>query len=114
MRLLILYFLVISLIGCNKPADKRVALNESLETTFQNSKTVLTNFMDIWSKESLKMKNESPTDLQLEFFGIYNEIFSPFDYSKFGWTRWNDWTPYSGAEFIVIQSENPLPDSRRC
>lgn len=53
------------------------------------------------------MINESPTDLEQECFGIYKEIFSPFDFKKFGWARWADWTPYSGTEFIVIQSEIP-------
>jgi hypothetical protein len=107
MKRLIIYFVVLTLIGCDRQADKSVALNENLESTFQNSKTVLTNFMDVWSKESLTMTNERPTELELECFGIYKEIFSPFDFKKFGWTRWTDWTPYFGTEFIVVQSEIP-------
>jgi hypothetical protein len=103
----VLYFIILTITSCSKQVDNNDSLNKELETAFQNSRPTMNKFMDDWSNESLKMTNSNPTDLEQEFFQIYKIIFSPFDFEKFGWNESGNWTPYSGAKYIVIQSEIP-------
>jgi len=102
-----LYLLFIVIVGCHGQLDKSETLSTELEKTFADSKSVMLDFMDKWSKDSVELSNKNPTDLETNFFGIYKEIFNPFNYDNFGLDDWINWTPYIGAKYIVVQTEIP-------
>ena len=107
MRRVGLYIVLVVLIGCDRQPDKSDALSAGLEKTFADSKLVMSDFMDKWSKDSSVLSNNNPTDLETNFLAIYKEVFSPFSYKLYGWDKWADWTPFTGTRYIVVQSEVP-------
>jgi len=107
MRRVGLYILLITLVGCDGQLSKSELLSNELERTFTDSKTVMTDFMNKWSKDSEMLTNSNPTDLEINLTAIYKEIFSPFNYELFGWDEWNDWTPFTGTKYVVVQSQIP-------
>ena len=107
MRRVGIYIVLVVLIGCDRQPDKSDALSAGLEKTFADSKLVMSDFMNKWSKDSGVLSNNNPTDLETNFLAIYKEVFSPFSYKLYGWDKWADWTPFTGTRYIVVQSEVP-------
>jgi hypothetical protein len=107
MRRLGHYLLLLTLCCCDKSSSKSELLSTELERTFKESQTVMSDFMNKWSKDSETLTNDNPTDLESNLLGIYKEIFSPFNYKLFGWDKWTDWTPFTGTKYIVVQSQIP-------
>ncbi len=107
MRQVGLYILLVVLISCDGQPDRSENLSIRLEKTFADSKSVMSDFVDKWSKDSGLLTNDNPTDLEANFLAIYKEVFSPFNYKIYGWDKWEDWTHFTGTKYIVIQSEIP-------
>jgi hypothetical protein len=102
-----LYFLFIILLSCNRQVDNSETLSNLLEKTFADSKSAMSDFVNKWEKDSVELLSKNPTDLEVNFIGIYKEVFNPFDYDNFGLEDFTNWTPYIGTKYIVIQSEMP-------
>ena len=107
MRRLGLYILLMTLIGCDRQPSKSELLSKELERTFKDSQNVMSDLKNNWIKDSEALAHQNPTDLQTNFFAIYKEIFSPFNYQLFGWDKWTDLTPFTGAKYVVVQSQIP-------
>ncbi len=100
--------LVLCSVGCDIKTNKSDVMVNNLSTSFQNSKTTLTDFVNQWSQESLELQSDQLTDLEREIHEIYKVVYSPFEFERYGWTNWNNWTPYMLSSYIVIQQEIPF------